>query len=316
MAKKSLQKRYFVSIKNTFDFSKTEQRGIVVLCVILLLLIGFYLCMSRFYQTEKEVCLLTGNPEIDSFLQQQQRYSDSVFASRKTYSLENNYEKKGRQVFTPFHFCPDTMKINDWQGLGFSEKQASQIAKFQSKGGKFFKKEDLQKMYCVSAETYSILEPYIHIASAAEKKYEKQEYPNSTEKYTYKLELNEADSADLLLITGIGSTVASRIVSYRTRLGGFIHIDQLKEIKYIDEERFAKIEPYLYVNVANIQKINVNEADFVRLVKHPYIDEYLAKTIVNQRNKTGKYASLEEMKKKLLIPDELYKKIVPYLTAE
>jgi DNA uptake protein ComE-like DNA-binding protein len=52
------------------------------------------------------------------------------------------------------------------------------------------------------------------------------------------------------------------------------------------------------------------------LVKHPYIDYYLAKSIVTQRDKKGKYASLTEMKKALLIYDELYQKITPYLTVE
>jgi len=207
------------------------------------------------------------------------------------------------------------MKITDWVRLGFSEKQASQIAKFQAKGGKFFKKEDFKKLYCVSDETYSILEPYIQI-SHSEKNYEKRENPNPTPKYTHKLELNEVDSIDLLKVPGIGEKVASQIVSYRTKLGGFIRIDQLKEVFLIDDERFIKIEPYLYVNPANITKINVNEASISMLVKHPYIDYYLAKSIVTQRDKKGKYASLAEMKKALSIYDELYQKIIPYLTVE
>jgi DNA uptake protein ComE-like DNA-binding protein len=52
------------------------------------------------------------------------------------------------------------------------------------------------------------------------------------------------------------------------------------------------------------------------LVNHPYIDYYLAKSIVNHRDKKGKYSSLAEMKKTLLIYDELYLKITPYLTVE
>ena len=312
MRKKSPIKRYQISVKNAFDFSVAEQRGIVVLCIILLLLIGVYFCLSRHYK-ENQGYLLTENPAIDSFFVRQQHYSDSMRASWNTYSP--TYAKGGKQVFTPFHFSPDTMKANDWKRLGFSEKQASQIANFQSKGGKFYKKEDLKKIYCVTAETYTILEPYIHTASS-EKKYESPKEPVLTEKMTHRFELNAVDSADLLLIAGIGEKTASRIISYRKKLGGFIRLDQLKEVYSIDDERFSKIEPHLYVNAASIKKININEADFVTLVKHPYIDDYLAKSIVNQRNKSGKYTSLEDMKRKLLIPDELFQKIKPYLTAE
>ena len=316
MRKKSPLKRYRTSLKNSFDFSRAEQNGIIILCVILLLAIGYYIFLSRYY-TAKQGYVLTENPAIDSFLELQQHYSDSMRASyRKTYTQEYAEGKKGsRQEFTPFHFCPDTMKLSDWTRLGFTEKQSSQIEKYQSKGGRFFKKEDFKKLYCVSEETYSILEPYIQISSS-EKKLEKHETPNLAVKYTNKLGLNEVDSIDLLKIPGIGEKTAAQIISYRTKLGGFVHIDQLKEVKYIDGERFAKIEPYLYVNAANIVKINVNEATINDLVKHPYIDYYLAKSIVTHRDKKGKYASLAEMKKALLIYEELYQKITPYLTVE
>ena len=324
MPKKSSFKRYLIILKDGFDFSRAEQRGIVILCVILLLLIGYYFFLSMYY-TDKQGDISIENPSIDSFLLQQQHYSDSVRASyRKTYSQKSVYEKKSnKQNFNPFHFCPDTMKLKDWMRLGFSEKQASQIEKYQSKGGKFYKKEDLKKLYCVSESTYSILEPYIHISlpekrneKRNEKRGEKKENTNSTPKYTYKLELNEVDSLDLLRVPGIGTKIAAQIISYRTKLGGFIHLDQLKEVAFINEERFVKIEPYFRIDEVNTTKININEANISVLVRHPYIDYYLAKSIVFQRNKSGKYTSLEEMKKTLFIYDELYQKIMPYLTVE
>ena len=316
MRKKSPIKRFQIRLKDAFDFSMAEQRGIVVLCGILVLLMVFRFFLSR-YSADKQEDVLTENAAIDSFLLRQQHYSDSVKASyRKIHSQGNGDEKKdNKQKIKPFHFCPDTMKQKDWMRLGFSQKQAAQIEKYQSKGGRFYKKEDLKKLYCVSDITYSLLKPYIHI-SPLEKNVEKQENPNINLKYAHKLELNEADSLDLLKVSGIGTKTAAQIISYRTKLGGFIHIDQLKEIPIINEERFAKIELYLHVNEKNIKKININEATISILVKHPYIDYYLAKSIVNQRDKSGKYLSVEEMKKSLLIPNELYQKISPYLMVE
>ncbi|MCL2132350.1 MAG: helix-hairpin-helix domain-containing protein [Lentimicrobiaceae bacterium] len=316
MRKKSLRKRYLTILKNAFDFSTAEQRGIVVLCVILFLLIGYYFFLSRYY-AEKQGLILTESAAVDSFLSQQQHYADSIYASRhNAYTQGKSYAKNiNNQRFTPFDFCPDTMKVKDWVRLGFTEKQASQIEKFQSKGGKFFRKEDFKKLYCVSEETYCVLEPYIYIP-AQEKQDEKRENPNVAPKHTHKLELNEADSMDLLKIPWIGEKTAAQIIAYRAKLGGFIHIDQLKEIKSINQERFAKIEPYLYADAAKITKININEATISMLVKHPYIEYYLAKSIVMQREQTGKYASLAEMGNILFIYDELYQKIAPYLTVE
>jgi len=314
MREKNKYTRFRYRITDAFDFSKAEQRGIILLVILLFLL--FFVRFAIVFFQKNTMYSETKNTDIEQFVKRQQEYSDSMrTAHQNKYAQENKYGKKSKQVFTPFDFCPDTMNIKDWIRLGFSEKQASQIEKYQSKGGKFLKKEDFQKMYCVSEETYGILAPYIHI-SIVEKKKEKWENSNFTVKYTNKLELNEMDSIDLLKIPGIGEKIAAQIISYRTKLGGFIRIDQLKEVFLIDEERFAKIEPYLYVNAANITKINVNEATISMLVKHPYIDYYLAKSIVNQRDKKGKYTSLAEMKKTLLIYDELYQKITPYLTVE
>jgi len=314
MNKKNKYNKFRYKIIDVFDFSKSEQRGIIVLIILLLLL--FFIRFAAVYFQRNVKPSEIENTDIELFIKRQQNDSDSMRAAyQNRYAQETKYERKDKQLFTPFAFCPDTMKLKDWMRLGFSEKQSSQIEKYLSKGGKFFKKEDFKKIYCVSEQTYRILEPYIYISSS-KKGYEKRENPTLSPKYTHKLELNEADSMDLIQIPGIGEKTAAQIISYRTKLGGFIHINQLKEVFLIDEKRFAQIEPYLYVNAANTIKINVNEASISRLVKHPYIDYYLAKSIVNQRNKKGKYASLEEMKKALLIYDELYQKITPYLTVE
>src|SRR5665647_1059817 len=45
-----------------------------------------------------------------------------------------------------------------------------------------------------------------------------------------RLDLNSADSLHLLEIPGIGPVFASRIIRYRTLLGGYYAVDQLREV--------------------------------------------------------------------------------------
>jgi DNA uptake protein ComE-like DNA-binding protein len=51
-------------------------------------------------------------------------------------------------------------------------------------------------------------------------------------------------------------------------------------------------------------------------MKHPYIEYYLAKSIVNYREQKGKYTNVEDIKKAVHFYDELYQKIEPYLSVE
>jgi DNA uptake protein ComE-like DNA-binding protein len=270
------------------------------------------------YTESDELSLEDNNEEINLFMQKQQHYQDSISAVRNQWNLDRNaaYGRKTgtkRRNFRLFHFDPDTMLFSDWQRLGFTDKEAQMIANYQNKGGKFREKEDMKRLYCVSDEDYQILDPYIHITSI-----QRSETKKDNVKATdyVKIELNSSDSLELQKVPNIGQKTATQIVLYREKLGGFIHIDQLMEVYIVDSSRFFRISPYVYVNPSNIKKININKADIKELAKHPYIDYYLAKSIVVHRQNNGNYKHVEELKSKLLLYEELYQKIKPYLCTE
>jgi len=197
--------------------------------------------------------------------------------------------------------------------LGFTEKQAEQIIKYQSKGGYFYKKTDIKKIYCITEEDYQILENYILITSEQTQETKKEKIKEQT---LYKIELNTADSIDLQKIAGVGQKIASQIIKYREKLGGYVSINQLKEVYIIDSNRFIQISSHLYIDTEYVQKININKVNINELNKHPYFDDYLAKSIVNYRQKNGNYSNITEIKKAVLIYEELYQKIAPYLSVE
>lgn len=110
------------------------------------------------------------------------------------------------------------------------------------------------------------------------------------------IDLNQADSTALLELPQIGTTMASRIHRYRDRLGGFVTLEQLFEIKGMDTTRFEVIKPYITINVQDLHKININQDDFKTLLRHPYLEYEQVKVIVNHRERRGMIKNWEQLK--------------------
>lgn len=125
-----------------------------------------------------------------------------------------------------------------------------------------------------------------------------------------KVELNSADSAALDAIPGIGGYYASRIIRYRSLLGGYTTVGQLKEVKmtYFNVDSSAR---YFTVDPALIIKRNLDTMDFKAILRHPYLEYEDVKLIFNAKRKfkTISFSLLET--NQVLTADKL-KKIKPY----
>lgn len=110
------------------------------------------------------------------------------------------------------------------------------------------------------------------------------------------LDINKADSLMLVALPQIGETMASRIHRYRNRLGGFVSLEQLYEIKGMDSARFATIQPYIILETNEISKTNVNRDEFKTLLRHPYLEYEQVKAIVNYRERKGLIKNWEQLR--------------------
>ena len=221
-----------------------------------------------------------------------------------------------------FKFDPNGLSERDWHRLGLSFKQIKGIKNYEAKGGKFYKKEDVKKMYSISALKYAQLEQYIEIQPKYSKNFKNY---NNTEKdvnpkIEYKksvvavIELNGADSSKLESIRGIGPAFASRIIKYRTRLGGFYRKEQLMEVYGLDSTKFEQLKDLVIVNSSAISKLNINTADFDGLKRNPYLSYKQINAIIQYRKQHGNYKSVDDLKKVLIINSSIIQKIAPYLT--
>lgn len=129
-----------------------------------------------------------------------------------------------------------------------------------------------------------------------------------------KLDINTCDSLDIMRVPQFGAKRAKKVIEYRTKLGGFYSLHQIKEIyilQNIDDELLTK---YFVINKSGIHKINVNKATYKEMISHPYFDVYLTKTILNYRQKNGPIRSVDEFKRITNAYPELMEKLTPYLS--
>jgi competence ComEA-like helix-hairpin-helix protein len=130
------------------------------------------------------------------------------------------------------------------------------------------------------------------------------------------VELNNADSAQLTRVHGIGGSFAARIIRYRNRLGGFYNKEQLLEVYGIDSEKYKEIKDQLTIDKNKVVKININNISFPSLRQFPYLSYKQASAIIQYRNEHGKYASIDDIRNVAIITPEILTKIAPYLSYQ
>ena len=306
-------------INSYFSFTKKERKGIAFLIIIIFILIGLPFLFENLKKEEvvnsdefqKEIAGL----RIDSSVK---RSADDNYSSYTPSYKKSPVTNKS----VVFYFDPNTASVNDWVRLGIREKTANTIQKYISKGGKFYKPDDIKKIWGLSEKDAERLIPYVEIKSIP-KKFSYSEQNQTEVKTTFikkdfveKVDINSADTSQYISLPGIGSKLSKRIIAFREKLGGFYSIDQVGETYLLPDSTFQKIKKYLFLNSKAIKKININLASVDEMKTHPYIRYNIANAIFQYRQQHGNFNSVEEIKKIMTVTDEVYNKAAPYLTIE
>lgn len=142
----------------------------------------------------------------------------------------------------------------------------------------------------------------------------REKRPIATQVKSYsRIDINAADSAAWKQFRGIGPVLASRIIKFRDKLGGFVAIEQVAETYGLPDSVYRAAVPYLYLEKAH-QKLDLNQADLKTLVAHPYIEYPLALGIVRLREKTGKLEQEEQLFEKFPEWEAQIRKLLPYIS--
>ena len=149
------QKRSFL------NFSQSEKRGFFLLLAILTATIAVILIKPAWIRQKTE------NYDFSEYEKSVARYKAEIEETYEPHNYRNfDYNSPNRSAvrkLKPFAFDPNTLPVDGWMKMGYSEKQANALDNYRKKGGVFRKKEDLKKIFFISDNDYAQLEKYIEI---------------------------------------------------------------------------------------------------------------------------------------------------------
>lgn len=240
--------------------------------------------------------------------------NDSIFYVIESFiSIGNkanlNKNKTKEEVQIIGFIDPNRADFNQLVDFGFNTFQSNNIIKFRKEVGPFRTKTDLLKIYGIDSTFFKSVENQIQIEVVEEA----PEVINDF--FLTEVELNSADTTDLMELKGIGFVFANRIIKYRNLLGGFYVASQLLEVYNFPEETFDNIKNNISVDTFLIKKINLNFAEYADLLRHPYLNKKQVEAILNYRDNNGSFQNILDVKTSGIIDSETFARIRPYFTC-
>jgi competence protein ComEA len=291
--------------KEYFTFSRRDQRGIILLSVLLLLAIAWRIGLVVFYKPS---------------------FSDVAPDSALVSLFKNGYDTVQLQAdnviprpqhSSLFSFDPNKASKLELEKLGLNVFQVSNIVKYREKGGKFHTANDLKKIYGFSTEDFERIAPFILI--------EKPAYQDNTvQKVAMSSKINEGVrqgeintmSPYHFFRLGIDTLLSFRIVKYRDLLGGYYDFKQLNEVYGMDSFSFQAIKQGCLIDKSKIQKFRIDTMAYKDLLKHPYLEKFEVDAIVHYKKSIGSRFSPSELHVNRVISEKTYHKIFHYIDSQ
>jgi len=318
-----------MGLKDYFYFTKTERNGIIVLIILILIVLAYPLAKRKLTKPET-IDFTEINNQISEYEQLLSEYIQAKESFEHSRTLANRETQNTTIELRPEKFNPNELSMEEYLSLGLTEGIARNIINYRNAGGQFRYREDFKRIYTITDDIYYQLESYIDLpvkptpgsqinqpADTDQNRQDTLQRPSSDRTPRWAdvlIDINRADTTEWQKVRGIGPVFSRRITAYREILGGYYSTDQLMEVFGMDSTRFEQIADHIFVEEPELTKININEADFVQLVRHPYLNRNQVNSILRMREQHGLYKEIDEIKKSELISDSVFRKIAPYLT--
>lgn len=229
---------------------------------------------------------------------------------------------------SPHYFNPNAADSLELLSVGLPPYVARNILRYRRAGGVFRSPDDLARIYGLHDTLFVRIKPYVVIPTAdrsvtetlppidlpdpTRREHPYAEYMRGKYKPGKFVDLNTADTAELMKIPGIGPVSAKHIVDYRRALGGFHTIRQVYEAYDLPEH----LGDWVHISVPKVNKLSVNKSSASQLRNHPYLTFYQARAIIEVRKREGSIRSARQ----LLFLDEFTEadiaRLTPYLSFE
>lgn len=285
-------------LKQYFVFSKTERKGVYALLVA----IALALSSPHVYWWFKPPKLLPVT--ITYWPNETPSFTVHSSANQHTYATQPPH------TYELFYFNPNEIDSTTWVKLGLTPRSARSVQNYLLKGGKFRKPEDVLKIYGTDSSHLHRLIPYV-LLPKEETYVDRPAYAPKAAPVA--IDINTADSIALVKLYGIGPRMASKIITYRSEVGGFFSVNQLAEIWGFDPLLIDELKGKIMADVTQVRYLHINQVSYEELKKHPYLRFKQAAAIVNYRKQHGPFTTANELKNVIIIPDSTIRKLEPYL---
>jgi competence protein ComEA len=170
----------------------------------------------------------------------------------------------------------------------------------------------------------------------------------------YRIDLNEADRAELLQLPGVGENLAARIQDYRLQHGDFRSVDELVGVRGVGPTTLDRLRPWVRVQPSEpeaavtpppvgvprprsagttsaspgaadtragkkaaslTEPIDINRATFEELQRLPGIGPKISQRILDERQK-GPFKTAEELRRVSGIGPKIMERLRPYITVD
>jgi DNA uptake protein ComE-like DNA-binding protein len=323
-AVKRLPMQHRSPLREYFYFTRKERNGIMLL-LLLSLAVAFFPVKKLVRQPAAEIVddslkrqliALSMQPEADK------DFRNSGYSDRR--SAEGGaYHRTPEQWTTPaayFFFDPNTLDAEGWRKLGMPDKNIRTLQHYLQKGGRFRQPGDLRKIWGIPPERAEQLIPYVKIDGVDRPAI----YAGGTTskpvlekifRTPASIDVNRADTTEWISLPGIGSRLASRIVAFRDKLGGFVSVAQVAETFGLRDSTYQLIRSRLVCSSPDVRKIHINRATVEVLKAHPYIRYQIAGAIIQYRKQHGDFARVDDLMKLVIVTPEIFARVSPYLTV-
>ena len=233
--------------KAYFIFSKKEQRGIMVLGIILL---GTMLMGILFPRKEMAI---------------KDKSSKYYYEKRNAYEKNNGSESSTSLQSGPlFNFDPNTMDSMTAIRLGIPSRQVITLMRYRNKGGRFYHKEDIAKLYGLKKDLIEQLIPYVTIKNFKKNLDRNELVKQGTNKNLneWNIDINLADEKQWAAKTKLSPAIIQNIMRYRNYLGGFTNLNQMKKVYGFTEANYYLLKPHFTLKKINNSKPNASTMSF------------------------------------------------------
>lgn len=271
---------------------------------------------GKVYRIKEDVALCYAMTDslyfiLEPYIRIGEQYRIKPRTAERTHSDRYTTSQRQQPTIEPTLFSLDTVTEGYLQLIGFSPRRAALVVRYRDMIGGYRTIDEFRECYAVGDSTAEALAPYLHFDTTRSRSttlhFERKERP------TLPINLNRADSATLRAVYGIGPKSIYPIMRYRELLGGYYSAEQLLELEVITEENFEYILQQIFVDSAEIKKININFASPKVLERHPYVSFRALRRIVKHRESKGGWSTVEELVEDKIFSEEEARRIAPYL---